>query len=269
MPLVAGWIVLATLAVSLCVCIVMLAGSWAAHRALKGEVAAMRRSSQERMDQIAVVSHEMRTPLALIAGPVELLLEGAPGALTDQQRQFLATIRTNAEHLQAITEDVLVQSRIEAGLFTKHEEDVDLRTVGLRAVIELRTLHDYSIAYDCPGAPPIVRGDPRLLHQAITNLLVNACRYSGSELVVLRIQRQTVRTLVSIDDRGLGMSPLQRDSALARYGTSGSSRGGVGLGLLITKEIVRMHGGKLHIQTTPNAGTIATFAVSNAKPAYV
>lgn len=233
-------------------------------KAFHKEITAMRRVSQDRMEQVAAISHEMRTPLALIVGPVELLLEQKPGPLTEQQRNFLSIIRRNSEQLQAITEDILDQSRIEAGLFSMQEEVFDLRRLGLFIVDELRFLHDFEIAYDCPGAPPMVCGDPRLLQQAITNLLSNACRHSGSAVVILRIQRQTTRTLISVDNRGLGMTPAQRRVAFERFGTTSDS-GGVGLGMLITREIVRMHGATLHVQTMPNAGTLMAFSVANAE----
>jgi len=252
--------------VAICIALVIVTG-WLAlsRRRIQREVLALRGDTQDRTDHVAAISHEMRTPLALIVGPVELLLEQKPGPLTESQRNFLLTIRRNSERLQAFTEDILDQSRIEAGLFPMHEEVVDLRQLGLLVVDELRFLHKLDIAYDCPGAPPIVRGDPRLLQQAITNLLSNACRYSGSAVVILRIQRQTTTTLVSIDDRGLGMTRDQRRVAFERFGTTGYSSGGVGLGMGITREIVRLHGGTLHVQSTPNTGTLVAFTVPNAE----
>lgn len=232
---------------------------------LRHALVAMRAASQERMDRTAMVSHEMRTPLALIVGPVQLLLEGTMGDLTAQQKRFLTTIHNNARHLQEISEDILTHSRIEAGMFEMHEEQVDLRALSLRAIEELRMLHDLSIAFDCPGMPPVVRGDPRLLLQAVTNLLTNACRHSGGNLVVLRLQQQTVNTLISVDDQGIGMTRAQRAEAFDRYRTTAPDLGGIGLGMLITREIVRMHGSKLHIQSAPGVGTMMTFAVPNAE----
>lgn len=222
------------------------------------------RSATVRIEGVAVLSHELRTPLALILGPAEMLLEGTPGHLTDQQEQFLRGIRSNATHLQAIAEDILMQTRIEAGVFSMQWERVDVRSLGLRVVRELRALHDLPIAFDCPGVPPIVDADSRLLLQAMTNLLTNACRHSGGGTVVLRIQRQTKKTLVSVEDRGVGMSPEQRRRAFERFATTNPEEGGIGLGMNITREIVRMHGGVLHVQSTPHVGTTTMFALRNA-----
>ena len=141
-----------------------------------------------------------------------------------------------------------------------YAERVDLRTLGARVVGELRALHDLPIALDCPGAPPTVHGDPRLLLQALTNLLTNACRNSRGNTVTLRIQQQTATVLISVDDRGIGMNRQRRARVFEPYHT-GSPEIGVGLGMMITREIVRMHGGRLHIQSTPNAGTTMMFAL--------
>lgn len=233
-------------------------------RRIRGQLAVAQDSAKARVEGAAVLSHELRTPLALILGPAELLLEGTPGPLTERQAQFLRGIRSNATHLQAIAEDILMQTRIEAGVFSMQWERVDVRSLGLRVVRELRALHDLPIAFDCPGVPPIVDADSRLLLQAMTNLLTNACRHSGGGTVVLRIQRQTKKTLVSVEDRGVGMSPEQRRRAFERFATTNPEEGGIGLGMNITREIVRMHGGVLHVQSTPHVGTTTMFALRNA-----
>lgn len=235
--------------------------------ATRRELDAMREAAQLRMDQMAVLSHEVRTPLALILGPVNLLLEGSPGPLLETQRSFLQTVRRNARLIQDMSEDILTQSRIEAGMFHPVFEDVDMRALGIRAIAELRTLYPQPIVFDCPGMPPVVRGDPRLLHQALVNLLTNACKHSEGALVTLRVRRQTFKTLVSVDDHGIGMDSAARAAAFRRYHTSAAERGGIGLGMTITKEIVRMHGSDLHIQSTPRAGTTMMFSLTNAENA--
>ena len=160
---------------------------------------------------------------------------------------------------------MLTQSRIEAGMFRMSGEEVDLRALGIRAISELRTLHSKPIVFDCPGMPPVVWGDPRLLLQAIVNLLNNALKHSEGAMATLRIQRQTTKTLVSIEDRGVGMTGEQRALAFHRYHTGASATGGVGLGMTITREIVRMHGSELHIQSNPHAGTTMMFSLPNAE----
>lgn len=221
-------------------------------------------SASARAEGVAVLSHELRTPLALILGPAELLLEGTPGPLTERQERFLHDIRSNATQLQAIAEDILMQSRIDAGVFSMQWEQVDMRSLGLRVVRELRALHGLPIAFDCPGVPPVVHGDARLLLQVLTNLLTNACRHSGGGVVVLRVQRQTKKTLLSVEDRGVGMDSEQLRRAFERFATTSADAGGIGLGMNICREIVRMHGGELHVQSTPHVGTTTMFALRNA-----
>ncbi len=234
---------------------------WRRERSLRVEVARWHRIADRRVESVAEVSHELRTPLALIKGPVELLLEETPGPLTTTQREFVTTVQRNAAHLSEITEDLLMQSRLEAGVFSYDEGAVDLRQLGLQAIEDVQSLYSVPVALDCPGRPPIVKGDARLLQQAVMNLLTNACRHSGSELIVLRIVQQSHHALVVVDDHGVGIGREGRAALFLRWNTSAPLSGGIGIGLGIAREIIRMHGAELHVRTSPNSGTTFMFAL--------
>ncbi|WP_169053838.1 HAMP domain-containing sensor histidine kinase [Agromyces sp. H66] len=215
-----------------------------------GEVAGQ---TSERM---AVLSHEIRTPLSLIKGASDLLLEGTPGRLNATQEKFMRTIGENSASLVELAEDLLTQARIDSGMFDLHLNRVDLRALAKSTVEELRTLHRVAIALDCPGAPPRAWVDARLIRQAIINLVNNAVKASPeASTVTVRIVNGPGEVTVSVSDDGSGMGDVERSQLFERFASGHPLRDGTGIGLVITRQIAQMHGGRLYVDTMPDRGT--------------
>ena len=148
----------------------------------RAEIARLRAIAEARAERVSVLSHEVRTPLAMIKAAADLLLEGKPGPLTPQQATFLETISQNCERTIGLAEDLLTQARIEAGLFKVNLQPVDLCGLvrqlarGLRPLLERQ---GQIMVLDCPQVMPRIQADPRLIQQALTNLLHNASRYTS------------------------------------------------------------------------------------------
>lgn len=222
----------------------------------------LQRTAQRNADQISVVSHEIRTPLALMKGAADLLAEGTPGTLTPSQSRFVDTISRNCHTVIDLAQDLLVQARIDAGLFELHLQRVDFRALATDVVSGLRLLHTVDIALDCPGAPPRAWADAKLMRQAITNLITNAMAHAvDARLITLRIVGADAQVLVSVSDDGSGMSSEQRQQLFERFASGRPLRDGTGLGLVITRQIVRMHGGEVYVDTIPARGTTMMFSV--------
>jgi signal transduction histidine kinase len=236
--------------------------AWQVDRA---DLRRLQRTAQRNADQISVVSHEIRTPLALMKGAADLLAEGTPGPLTPSQARFVETISKNCHTVIDLAQDLLVQARIDAGMFTLHLQRVDFRSLATSVVKELRLLHTADIALDCPGAPPRTWADAKLMRQAITNLINNAMAHaSDARLITLRVVGTAEQVLVSVSDNGSGMSGEQRQQLFERFSSGRPLRDGTGLGLVITRQIVRMHGGEVYVDTTPGRGTTMMFSVPGA-----
>jgi len=228
----------------------------------RADLRRLQRTAQRNADQISVVSHEIRTPLALMKGAADLLAEGTPGPLTPSQARFVETISKNCHTVIDLAQDLLVQARIDAGMFTLHLQRVDFRSLATSVVTELRLLHSADIALDCPGAPPRAWADSKLMRQAITNLINNAMMHaSDARLITLRVVGTDEQVLVSVSDDGSGMSAEQRQQLFERFASGRPLRDGTGLGLVITRQIVRMHGGEVYVDTTPGRGTTMMFSV--------
>ncbi|MER1997393.1 MAG: HAMP domain-containing sensor histidine kinase [Arthrobacter sp.] len=256
-PTVEGLLV-ALLAAALAVLVLVLR-HWASDRA---EAHRLRGIAQRNADQISVVSHEIRTPLSLMKGAADLLAEASPGPLTDSQSRFVQTISANCHSVITLSEDLLTQARIDAGMFELHPQRVNLRALTMSVISELRHLHPLPIALDCPGAPPRLWADPMLVRQALTNLINNAVAHArNAELITVRVVNADAQILVSVSDDGEGIPEGERQRLFERFRSGKPLRDGTGLGLVITRAIIQMHGGDVFVDSTPNRGTTMLFTL--------
>ena len=210
-----------------------------------------------RADQVSMLSHELRTPLTLVKLSADILAEDD---LTEPQASFVRTIREQASATIQLAEDLLTQARIEAGKFTPHLTTYDMAHMVLGCVRDLRELFQTQIHLDCPSTPCPVHADAVLIRQGLTNLINNAIAVSGDEASVsVRLARREYDLLVSVADTGTGMDAERRLRLFQRFSSGRPVGSGTGLGLIITKQIVELHGGNLFIDTKEDQGTTVMF----------
>ena len=215
---------------------------------------------------LANMSHELRTPLNAIIGFCELLLEdAAPAATLADAADDLTAIRGSAGQLLAMINDVLDISRIEAGKLALERRPVAVAPLvhalvaGLRRQVERagNRLH-----LDLPHALPHALGDERGVHQILTNLLVNAGKFTDAGTVTLRVRAAALpaRSLVfEVRDTGIGIpaAHLQRlFEPFYQVDTSSTRRhSGTGLGLAISRALARAMGGEIDVTSEPGVGS--------------
>lgn len=267
-----AWICAGACAVAAAAACLVAAAVHRRRRVDRAELSRMRMAAERNAEQVSVVSHEIRTPLALMKGAADLLAEETPGPLTPSQARFVSTISSNCHAVIVLAQDLLVQARIDAGMFRLHLQRVNFRALAGTALAELRLIHSVDLALDCPGAPPRAWADAGLMRQAITNLVNNAVDHAeGADLVTLRVVGTDEQILVTVSDNGTGMSAARREQLFDRFSSGRPLRDGTGLGLVITRQIVRMHGGEVYVDSTPGRGTTMMFSVpagSEAGRAY-
>ena len=216
----------------------------------------LKKKVETRSDRLSMLSHEIRTPLALIQASVELILDGAPGPLTEQQRTFVENVDENTRHITTLAENMLTQSKLESGLFNPVLQPVDIRDVVRRVVANMRIFtarREQTIQTYYPQVFPRVNADSALLQQALTNLAQNAIRHtSAGGQIVISVARNDLGLLISVTDDGAGMSTAHRQQLFRRFATSGE---GTGLGLVIVKKIIELHGGQVYVDTILGRGT--------------
>lgn len=217
-----------------------------------------------RRDFVANVSHEIKTPITAVKAAVETLLSMPPDSAQDG-RQFLAIIARQADRLQAIVEDLLTLSRIEQAAESQEirTEPCDVEKL-LRAAVEACAPHagarSIEIEWGCP-AGFFLEAHPRMLEQAVINLLDNAVKYSPDGTTVnLRVVAAKGEAVFSVQDRGPGIESHQLPRIFERFYRTDKARsremGGTGLGLAIVKHVAQVHGGRAIVESTIGSGSL-------------
>ncbi|GGC32930.1 hypothetical protein GCM10011371_20470 [Novosphingobium marinum] len=213
-------------------------------------------------DFVANASHELRTPLAAVFGYVETLLDTRAGGDEATREKFLKTIRHEAQRMQALVEDLMSLSRIEA---IKHEvpsDTVDMVVVARETAGEFRDGTEIRVEANCDSAE--ISGDRGQLAQVLRNLMDNGRKYgkAGGPVTVTLEATATGWLLVAVRDEGPGIAPEHLPRLTERFYRADTSRsraaGGTGLGLSIVKHIVERHRGRFDIASRPGKGTTAS-----------
>ncbi len=244
-------------------------GTVAVFRDITSEVAADR----AKTEFVSMVSHELRTPMTSIKGYVDLMLMGGPGALNEMQRHFLEVIRTNADRLTDLVNDLLDISRIETGKIVLHPEAIDIRAIigevvqAVRPKVEEKGL---TMSVVAPEKLPRGWGDPARVNQIITNLVGNAYKYTptGGDVTIYAYVREE-KLHVAVRDTGIGISKEDQERIFERFYRADNpivqAESGTGLGLAITASLIQMHGGEIFLESEPGQGSIFTFTLPIAE----
>jgi len=220
-----------------------------------------RRLETVRRDFVANVSHELKTPLTAIRGFAETL--SSELADDPQHAQFAETIRTNAERMQHLIDDLLDLSRIESGGWAPTPTIVDVAAAAVEAIAPYRdeaTRRGTSIQVAVDPAATTVRADPVALRQALGNLVENAVRYTPSGGSITIFSRMEARGIsVGVRDTGAGIPSDHLPRIFERFYRVDPARsraaGGTGLGLAIVKHLVEAHGGRVRAESQVGRGT--------------
>jgi signal transduction histidine kinase len=227
--------------------------------------------NRQQSDFITNVSHELRTPLAGILGYTELLLGGADGELSTEQRQDVKEVQSGGEVLLRLVNDVLDESQIEAGKMALSTEAVDLKVVIDSVLATVRTLADKKGLYLHADIPEGIEalGDEVRLKQILTNLVGNAIKFTDAGGVSINCLTWAGFWRVSVVDTGIGLPDGSRELVFERFRQLDPSItrrfGGTGLGLSIARGLVSMQGGEMGVDSTVGVGSTFWFTV----PAFI
>lgn len=213
---------------------------------------------QSNQSLLANASHELRSPLARLKMAVTML-EDMPAA---GRAGLHAEINANIAELDALVEEVLLSSRLEAGAAMELDDPVDL--LGLAAEEASR------VGAEVEGSGAAVRGSERLLRRALRNLLENARRYGGGEIEISVAALPQGGAECQVRDRGAGVPPDQRERIFEpfyRLAGHAEREGGVGLGLALVRQIAQRHGGSVHCEAREGGGTCFVLRVPARAPA--
>jgi signal transduction histidine kinase len=215
---------------------------------------------------MGVAAHEMRTPLTSILGYSELLVEHTDRG--EPVHRYAAAVHRQAQRLEAIVEELLAVTRLEAGREALTLEPVDMAAVVRHVVLSARPMardHGVAVTVHAETGRAVVRGDALKLERVVANLVTNAIKYGGPGASVrVTVERNGDRVLVAVADTGCGISEQDAPHVFEKFYRARSPQAlavpGTGLGLAIVKLIVEAHEGDTALHTVVGAGS--TFTVS-------
>jgi len=232
----------------------------------------LRELERTRSEFMAMVSHDLHTPLTAIKGSLDVLLHEGVGA--ELSRELMGIAQKNADRLFRMVSDILDLARIEAGRFEIHPEPFDVVS-GLQATIDRmrRLIQDRRIelTLQADEGLPLVRADGLRMDQVFTNLLSNALKFTppGGK-IVLSVRGLSDDILVQMRDSGLGIPGEYLGRIFDRFYRvplpPGEKVEGSGLGLSICKSIVEEHGGRIWAESVPGQGSTFSFTLPKAAP---
>ncbi len=235
-----------------------------AEAALQAHV--LRESERLKGALLSSVSHDLRTPLALIKGAASNLLDTSVTWDPSTTRRFLETVDAEADRLNRLVRNLLEMSRLEAGALSHSREPVAIGDVLGATLARLRPLlaaHREVVALE--QDLPDVEGDPVQLELVLTNLLENAAKYAPPGTCIDISAHMDDEVLnIAIADRGPGIPAGDEQRIFEKFFRAGSPKhrpGGSGLGLTIAKGIVEAHGGRIEARNRPGGGTIVTVSL--------
>jgi PAS domain S-box-containing protein len=226
-----------------------------------------------KSDFVSSVSHELRTPLTAIKGSVDNMLDGITGPLNEKQTRYLIRVKSNADRLARLINDLLDLSRIEAGISLK-PANISVSAIAKEVAESLRPVAAeklIDIAVESPVEAAAAWADPDRLAQIFMNLVGNAIKFSPANGKVTISFEQDHRWIkVSVADTGAGIAADQADKIFDKFyqitQAEKPKAKGTGLGLSIAKALVEMHGGKIWLESEPTGGTTFSFTLPAKQP---
>lgn len=217
---------------------------------------------------LAMITHELKTPLVPIQGYADMLLGGYLGNLTEKQKERISIIKSSSESLLQLISDLLDVQKLELGQLRMKKESADMRDTVEKSIQTLQTqIEEGKIRITNDVQSGVVEHDTYRITQVLTNLLKNSLKAVKPEEGTIRIYSNEVgdHVRVTVEDNGVGI-PLERQGKLfTKFYQADASltreKGGSGLGLSICKGIVEAHGGTIELESATDTGTRVTFSL--------
>jgi two-component system sensor histidine kinase KdpD len=214
---------------------------------------------------LASISHDLRTPLAVISGASSSLAEGGERLSAEERSALAMSIFEQSQQMARLIVNVLDMTRLETGSIPLNHDWHALGEIAGSVLHRLRdTLKAHPVAVALPADLPLVRLDATLIEQVLVNLLENAAKYTpAGTALTLRAERVHGELLVSVEDAGPGLPAGDPDRLFAKFqrGAAEGAVGGVGLGLAICRAIVQLHGGQIWAERRLPSGTAFRFTL--------
>jgi signal transduction histidine kinase len=221
---------------------------------------------------LAIVVHELKTPITSILGALSLIAARALDALPEKFQHLVQIALRNSKRMQRLVGDLLEAERLESGKLAIELAPADLNRVAREAVeadSQFAAMHHVSCRLETPEQPAIANIDAGRIQQVLSNLISNAVKFSrAGQEVVVRVERTGALIRVSVIDQGIGIARDAQARIFNRFGQAGGAgsavQKGTGLGLSICRSILRLHGAQIRLDSEPGRGSTFSFELPAA-----
>lgn len=206
---------------------------------------------------VALVAHEVRTPLTVVKGAVDTLTRLGDEATPEERREFTAMIGRNVDLAVLLMDRLSLARDVEQGQVALSKQHVDLALLVRQSVSDLRyaVLADHPVTVNADDEVSI-EADPTAAREIVFNILSNAAKYSASEAPIdVAVDRADKTATVVVRNHGRGVAPGDTDLIFDKYFQSDGAASGVGLGLFISRGLARAHGGDLVLRPAAESGS--------------
>ncbi len=231
---------------------------------------AIQTMEERRSSFVAIISHQLRTPLSIIKGYLEGLLTGDQGSITDGQKDYLqGALKVNRDTIELVN-DYLNVVKLDSEEIELNKQEADLTEL---VAAEVKKLNSLARASNCilefkqpQKALPVVSIDVIKLKQVIENILTNAIKYSGGKgKAIILLEDQENKVVFSCKDNGIGIPADEQEAIFTKFFRAKNilrkDTTGSGLGLYLARVVVTAHGGAIWFESEENQGTAVFFSI--------
>ena len=231
------------------------------------DITRFREADEVKSTFISVISHELKTPVALIKGYADTLLRQDARWDEETTQESLVVILEETERLNQLIDDLLDASRLQAGALALEWDEVALDALSERVARRFRTqteIHDIVVSFPSPF--PAITGDAVRLEQVLNNLVANAIKYSpDGGRIEISGRVSTEELVITVSDEGVSIPLEEQPRVFERFFRGARERRqstpGAGLGLYLAKAIVEAHDGRIWVESDPGYGASFSFAI--------
>ena len=235
---------------------------------IKAKEEEARKTDIAKDEFLAMITHELKTPLVPIRGYTDILLSGHLGELSDKQKERVQIIKSSASSLLQLISDLLDVQKLELGQLKIEKENVDIYDTITKSIQTLQPqIEEQHVNVVNDAMHATILHDPDRIGQVLTNLIKNSLKAIQPGIGKIRVySEQTPEEIrIMVSDNGIGVPHDKQSKLFTKFYQVDASmtreKGGSGLGLSICKGIVEIHGGKINMQSAPNSGTIVSFSL--------